>query len=305
MKLFTKEVKIALVAIVGIVILFFGLNFLKGLSVFSSTNKYYIAFDNISGLSSSSPIYADGYQVGVVEDVIYDYSHRNPVKVMVGIDKQMRIPAGSKAEIVSDMLGNVQVNLKLSNNLQQIVEPGGTITGTVNNGAMGQLSSMIPTVERMLPKLDSIMASLNTILADPAVIQSLHNIQATTQHLANSTAQLNTLIAGLNSKVPAVIDKADKMLDNTNTIAANLATVDIAQTMEQVDKTIENLKLLSDKLNSDKGTLGLLLNDPQLYNNLNLTMESANNLVTDLKQHPKRYVHFSIFGKKDKPAETE
>lgn len=305
MKLFTKEVKIALVAIIGIVILFFGLNFLKGLSVFSSTNKYYIAFDNISGLSSSSPIYADGYQVGVVEDVIYDYSHRNPVKVMVGIDKQMRIPAGSKAEIVSDMLGNVQVNLKLSNNLQQIVEPGGTITGTVNNGAMGQLSSMIPTVERMLPKLDSIMASLNTILADPAVIQSLHNIQATTQHLANSTAQLNTLIAGLNSKVPAVIDKADKMLDNTNTIAANLATVDIAQTMEQVDKTIENLKLLSDKLNSDKGTLGLLLNDPQLYNNLNLTMESANNLVTDLKQHPKRYVHFSIFGKKDKPAETE
>ena len=97
MKAFTKEVKIALVAIVGVIILFFGMNFLKGINIFSSTNDYFIEFKDISGLSSSSPIYADGYQVGTVKDVIYDYSGEKPARVVVALDKEMRIPAGSSA----------------------------------------------------------------------------------------------------------------------------------------------------------------------------------------------------------------
>ena len=111
MKALTKEVKIALVAIAGVVILFFGMNFLKGLNLFSSTNDYYIEFDDISGLSTSSPIYADGYKVGTVKSVIYDYSNEHPIRVLVGLDNQIRIPKGSSAEIESDLMGNVKVNL--------------------------------------------------------------------------------------------------------------------------------------------------------------------------------------------------
>lgn len=300
MKYFTKEVKIALVAIAGVVVLFFGMNFLKGLNIFSSEDNYYVQFSDITGLSSSSPVYADGFKVGVVKDIIYDYSHTEGSKVLIGVDKQLRIPQGSSAEIVSDMLGNVKVNLLLANNPREKVAPGGLIKGMINDGAMGKLQDMVPAVEKMLPKLDIIMTSLNAILADPAIRQSLHNVQAITDNLTTSTAQLNTLMAGLNKNVPGMMAKANNVLDNTETLTANLAAVDVASTMRQVDQTIANVQQLTAKLNSKEGTLGLLMNDTQLYDNLNSTMRNADSLVIDLRQHPKRYVHFSVFGRKDK-----
>ena len=153
MKGFTKEVKIALVAIVGVIILFFGMNFLKGLNIFSSTDDYYIEFKDISGLSTSSPIYADGFKVGTVKDVIYDYAGDKPTRVLVGLDKAMRIPAGSTAEIESDFMGNIKVNLLLANNPRERVMPGSTIKGYVNGGALGKAADMIPNIEKMLPYL--------------------------------------------------------------------------------------------------------------------------------------------------------
>lgn len=300
MKYFTKEVKIALVAIAGVVVLFFGMNFLKGLNIFSSEDNYYVQFSDITGLSSSSPVYADGFKVGVVKDIIYDYTHTEGSKVLIGVDKQLRIPQGSSAEIVSDMLGNVKVNLLLANNPHEKVAPGGLIKGMINDGAMGKLQDMVPAVEKMLPKLDSIMTSLNAILADPAIRQSLHNVQTITDNLTTSTAQLNTLMAGLNKNVPGMMAKANNVLDNTETLTANLAAVDVASTMRQVDQTIANVQQLTAKLNSKEGSLGLLMNDTQLYDNLNSTMRNADSLVIDLRQHPKRYVHFSVFGRKDK-----
>lgn len=300
MKYFTKEVKIALVAIAGVVVLFFGMNFLKGLNIFSSEDNYYVQFSDITGLSSSSPVYADGFKVGVVKDIIYDYSHTEGSKVLIGVDKQLRIPQGSSAEIVSDMLGNVKVNLLLANNPREKVAPGGLIKGMINDGAMGKLQDMVPAVEKMLPKLDSIMTSLNAILADPAIRQSLHNVQTITDNLTTSTAQLNTLMAGLNKNVPGMMAKANNVLDNTETLTANLAAVDVASTMRQVDQTIASVQQLTAKLNSKEGSLGLLMNDTQLYDNLNSTMRNADSLVIDLRQHPKRYVHFSVFGRKDK-----
>ena len=300
MKAFTKEVKIAIVAIVGAVILFFGMNFLKGLNLFSSTDDYYIEFKDISGLSSSSPIYADGYQVGTVKDVIYDYTGEHPTRVLIALDKAMRIPVGSSAEIESDMMGNVKVNLLLANNPRQRVEPGGTIVGDVNGGALGKAAEMIPTIEKMLPKLDSILASVNLLLADPAIGQSLHNVQTITANLTTSSAELNTLMRQLNRNVPTMLAKANGVLDNTNTLTGNLAQLDLASTKQQVDQTIANVQAITAKLNSNNGTLGLLMNDASLYNNLNSTMMSADSLLTNLRQHPKRYVHFSLFGKKDK-----
>lgn len=300
MKALTKEVKIALVTIVGVVILFFGMNFLKGLNLFSSTDDYFIEFKDISGLSSSSPIYADGYQVGTVKDVIYDYTNTNPTKVVVAIDKAMRIPEGSSAEIVSDMMGNVKVNLLLANNPRSRIMPGQTIRGDVNNGAMGQLSAMIPAVEAMLPKLDSILASVNALLADQALAQTLHNVETVTQNLTTSSAELNKLMATMNHGVPTMMTKANRVLDNADVLTANLASLDLASTKQQVDNTIASVQQLTNRLNSNDGTLGLLMNDPSLYNNLTSTMRDADSLLVNLRQHPKRYVHFSLFGKKDK-----
>lgn len=300
MKYFTKEVKIALVAIVGIVALFYGLNFLKGLSLFSSDNTYKMAFKSIDGVSNSCPVYADGYRVGTIMGVEYNYDKSGDIILEADIDKDLRIPLGSTAEIVSDMMGNTKINLLLANNPRERMNPGDIIKGEVSEGAMGELKNMIPAVQQILPKLDSIMHSLNVLLADPAIAGTLHNVNTISQNLTVSTSEINTLLASLNKQVPGMLAKADGVMTNAQTVSGNLAALDLAGTMAQVDATLANVKSLTETLNSREGTVGLLLHDPGLYNNLTATMASADSLMVDLKAHPKRYVHFSLFGKKDK-----
>ena len=296
----TKEIKIALVAIVGILIMYFGINFLKGMNLFSTNNTYFITFDDIQGLGASTPIYADGYKVGTVDGLEYDYKENGPIKVKVDINKDLRIPQGSKAEIVKDLMGNLQVNLLLANNPRERVEPGGIIPGAVNGGMMDKAASLVPVVEKMLPKLDSILTSVNALLADPALAASLHNVETITSNLTVSTRELNTLMAGLNKQVPGMIGKANDVLDNTNRLTANLASLDVQGTLNKVNQTLESAHQFTEKLNSNQGSLGLLMNDTKLYDNLTSTMSHADSLVIDLKAHPKRYVHFSVFGRKDK-----
>lgn len=296
----TKEIKIALVAIVGILIMYFGINFLKGMNLFSTNNTYYMTFDDIQGLGASTPIYADGYKVGTVDGMEYDYKENGPIKVKVDINKDLRIPQGSKAEIVKDLMGNLQVNLLLANNPRERVEPGGVIPGAVNGGMMDKAANLIPVVEKMLPKLDSILTSVNALLADPALAASLHNVETITSNLTVSTRELNTLMAGLNKQVPGMVRKANGVLDNTNRLTANLASLDVQGTLNKVNQTLESAHQFTEKLNSNQGSLGLLMNDTKLYDNLTSTMSHADSLVIDLKAHPKRYVHFSVFGRKDK-----
>ncbi|WP_294719248.1 MlaD family protein [Prevotella sp.] len=300
MKYFTKEVKIAIVAIVGLVVLFLGMNFLKGLELFSSDNRYYISFRDISGLSSSCPIYADGYKVGVVRGIVYDYTQSKDIIVEADINKDMRIPKGSSAEIVSDLMGNVKVNLLLASNPRERVNPGETIVGGINDGAMGQMKDLIPVVQDMLPKLDSILASVNLLLQDPAIANSLHNVETVTGNLTISTRRLNTLLGTLNSRMPGLLAKADGVMDNAQVVTSNLSKVDVEGTMSKVNATLDNVQAFTDQLNNNNGSLGLLMRDPNLYYNLNATVKSADSLLIDLKSHPKRYVHFSVFGRKDK-----
>ena len=124
MKHITKEIQIALVAIVGVIVLFFGLQFLKGLNIFGGSNTYYIVFDDINGLSASSPIYADGYKVGTVKGISLDYNHAEKITVEVNLDKDLRLPKGTEAEISSDMLGNIKVNLRMANNPAEKINVG-------------------------------------------------------------------------------------------------------------------------------------------------------------------------------------
>ena len=294
------KVKIAIVAIVGLVVLFLGMNFLKGLELFSSDNRYYISFRDISGLSSSCPIYADGYKVGVVRGIVYDYSQSKDIIVEADINKDMRIPKGSSAEIVSDLMGNVKVNLLLASNPRERVNPGETIVGGINDGAMGQMKDLIPVVQDMLPKLDSILASVNLLLQDPAIANSLHNVETVTGNLTVSTRRLNTLLGTLNRRMPGLLAKADGVMDNAQVVTSNLSKVDVEGTMSKVNATLDNVQAFTDQLNNNTGSLGLLMRDPNLYYNLNATVKSADSLLIDLKSHPKRYVHFSVFGRKDK-----
>ena len=300
MKKFSKEIQIALVAIAGLLVLYFGLHFLKGMTLFSGDNKYYVKFKDVSGLSVASPIFANGYRVGVVETIEFNYENTGEIVASIGVDKNMQVPKGSRAEIATDLMGNVKVQLVLGNVADGVVAPGDTITGGQQVGAMGKAADMIPTIQQMLPKLDSILASVNTLLADPAITSSLHNVDQITANLSRTSQDLSQLTAQLNRQMPQMLKNADGVLANTNQITKNLNELDIAATMTSVNTTLKNVEQMTATLNSKEGTLGLLMRDPGLYNNLNSTMMHADSLMMDLKQHPKRYVHFSVFGKKDK-----
>ena len=300
MKKFSKEIQIALVAIAGLLVLYFGLHFLKGMTLFSGDNKYYVKFKDVSGLSVASPIFANGYRVGVVEEIMFDYQNTGEIVAAIDVDTELGVPKGSRAEIATDLMGNVKVLLVLGNAADGMVAPGDTITGSQQVGAMGKAADMIPAVQQMLPKLDSILASVNTLLADPAIANSLHNVDQITADLTRTSHDLSLLTAQLNRQMPQMLQNADGVLANTDQITKDISNMDFAATMTSVNTTLKNVEQMTAALNSREGTLGLLMRDPSLYYNLNSTMMHADSLMLDLKQHPKRYVHFSVFGKKDK-----
>ncbi|NDW11731.1 MCE family protein [Bacteroides sp. 214] len=294
-KYFTKEVRIGIVAIVALIILFYGINYLKGVQIFTPSSYFYVKYTNISGLTKSSPVFADGYKVGVVHDIEYDLKSPGNVIVAVEIDKDMRIPKGSSAEIVTDMLGGVKMNLLLVNNLRESHAVGDTIPGTMNNGIMETVAAFVPKIETMLPKLDSILTGLNTLIRNENIPATLESVKNITANLEITTSSFNHL---LQKDIPQITGKLNTISDNFVEISSTLKEMDLTGMYTKIDQTLANVKQFTENLNNPDNTIGLLLNDPQLYNNLNSTATNASMLLEDLKNHPKRYVHFSLFGRK-------
>ncbi len=300
MKFFTKEVKIALVAIAAIIVLFIGMQFLKGMSLFSSNDVYYVCFDDVSGVSASSPVYANGYRVGVVKSIDYDYDHPDRIMVAVDLDPEVKLHEGTRAEIVSDFLGNVKLELRFGPADARLLSKGDTISGGLQAGLMSKAADMLPQVEQLLPKVDSILSGINALVADPALSGTMHNAQQLTASLNSTAQQLSRLTAQLSRDVPTMMSKASGVLTNTETLTGNLAQIDLDATMKKVDATLANVQQMTAALSNPKGTAGLLLNDAQLYNNINSTMRCVDSLLVDFKNHPRRYINVSVFGKKDK-----
>ncbi len=308
MNFFTKEVKIALTAIVAVVLMYFFINFFKGVNLFKSSNTYYVKFDDVCGLLEANQVFANGYAVGLVRSIDFDYAEGKGVLVAVELDKEMRLPVGTTADLEVEMLGGVKMNLRLGTNPLVALEPGDTISGGLYQGALAKMSAMVPQVEQLMPKLDSILSNLARLTGDPALTQTLHNLADMTGDLKTTTKSLNGLLA---NDVPQLTKRLNNISANLEKTTGQLANVDIDAIMGKVNATLENVNSLSkrmdnvaltldNKMNSNTGTLGALLNDRALYNSLDSTVNSANALLMDLKANPKRYVHFSVFGKKQK-----
>lgn len=300
MKFFTKEVKIALTGIAAVVLLFIGINFLKGINVFQASNTFYVKFKDINGLTISNAVYANGYPVGIVREIFYDYMKSENVVVRIELDDEMRVPVGTKAEIETELMGGAKINLVLGEDPLRHMTAHDTIVGGKYEGSLSKMEAMIPTVVNILPKLDSVMSNLNRLTSDPALLATLHNAADITAELKTTTTQLNRL---LKNDVPQLTARLNRIGENVETLTSDLAKVDVAATMQSVNETLENTKKitsdLSLKMGSKDNTLGLMLNDRSLYDGLNSTVSHADSLMIDLKAHPKRYVHFSVFGRKD------
>lgn len=303
----TREIKIALSAICAIALLIYGINFLKGVNIFQSNNVYYVAFQDITGLAESNPVYASGYRIGTVRNINYDYNSTGMVYVSVDVEKDMHLTEGSYAELDAQMLGGVTMNIILGQS-PRTLSPGDTILGGPHVGALDKAASLMPQVQNMMPKLDSILSGVNAIVNNPAMQQTLANAATLTEELKTTTRTLNALMAGNVSKIAANLEPTTRHL---NSVSEKLDQIDYATTIASVNQTLTQLQQFTTELNnsikptlnalnSSNSTLGLLLRDRQLYDNLNNTATAADSLLNNLREHPKRYVHFSIFGKKDK-----
>ena len=298
---FTREVRVGIMAVVAIFVLYFGLNFLKGVDIFSPINYYYATYDNIGGLVPSSPVYVKGYKVGQVEEVKYDFTIQESFVVKISVSKDIKLPKGSKIELYDDgLMGGkaIQIVFEPLKGDYAAYASGDTIESQIGGGLMAQLSGeLMPKIESISTQADSLLRSVRVLIESKEIKNSLTSIEKTTTDLATTSAQLKKI---MNKDVPNVLSDVNAVTGDLKKVSGNLSKIDFAATFASIDYTIKNLNLMTDKINSGEGSIGMLLNNKDLYVNLSNTAASADQLIIDLKNNPKRYVHFSLFGSKTK-----
>ena len=289
----TKEAKIGLVSIISLALLYFGINYLKGINLFKPVNHYFVTFHNVKDVTVSSPVYIDGFKVGLVRSIVYDYENTDKITVEISLDDEMKLTSGSYITIIKTLLSGGELHIHLNKYVKDYLKPGATLEGRMEEDMMQAVQEKIlPGVAELLPKIDSILGGLQTLITHPAIAQSLDHIEKTTGNLEVSTRQLNTLQS---KEVTVIVSDLKVITGNFTEVSSGLKELDLATTVNSINATLANLQLTADKLNKKDNSLGLLLNDRSLYDNLDSTMVNASNLLIDLKKNPKRYVHFSVF----------
>lgn len=297
-KIFSKEMIIGVCVIIALAILFLGIDFLKGINIFTPANYYYTSFTNVEGLAQSAPVTINGYKVGLVRSIEYEYDNPGHVKVELSLDKNLKVPAGSKAILASDLLGTASIKLDLSdsNDFHSI---GDRLVGVNESGMMDAISGeLLPSVGSIMPKIDTLLTNINTLVGDPAILASVKRLDAITAQLEATSRNLTAMT----SRLSPVVTDVQQVTGNVSQLTGNLAELSgmlkeapIDSLMLDLQVTTANLKLLSEQLNDPNSTLGKLTTDPALYNNINATVSSLDSLFVDIKRNPKRYVTIKVF----------
>jgi len=295
-KYFNKEIIIALVTVISLGLLYFGLNYLKGANIFKPANLYYVRMPDVSELQPANPVYVDGFKVGLVREINYDFQKTGQIVVQISLDKKMRIETDSHIEIKVGLTSGAYLNLVLNKYVSTYYQAGDTIDGVSEKGIMEKISTdLLPQFTALLPRLDTILQGIQFLVNHPAISLSLERLSATTANLETSTRQLNVLLL---DSIPPIMSNMHQISSDLTSVSAQLKQMDFVATLNRADQMIQNLDQITLKLKSKDNSLGLLLNDRTLYDHLDTTIVNASNLLLDIKQSPKRYVHFSVFGKK-------
>lgn len=294
-----KEVIIGLIVIVAMLILFFGINFLKGINLFKASNYYYAVYGNVEGLAQSAPVTINGYKVGIVREIKYDFAHPGHVVVEMSVDKSLRVPSGTEAVLVSDLLGTASISLSLASDGSGYHAVGDTIASKVNAGLMaGVTDNLMPAINSMVPKLDSLFTSLNAIAGNPALHQSISRLDDITAELNGTLRALRAASSGLApiaKDIKSITGNVDTITGDLAVVSGRLREAPLDSIAVDLSATMANLKQLTEALNNPDGSVGKLTSDPALYDNLNATITSLDSLFVDIKRNPKRYISIKVF----------
>lgn len=314
---YAREIKVGALATLCLFLLFFGFNFLKGLNIFSPTNSFHGLYSDLHGLEEQAAVYIRGHKVGQVVRISYDFTRDSAFTVDISINKDIALPQGTRMALIADgLLGGMAIELQLpscsdsghtaersysENGLTGeagLIEKGSFLPTTYVPGLMESLQGeLLAHVDDAIQNVDSLVAELRGQVEGGHLKNTLSNADRISGDLANVSTDLKRM---MNKQVPTIVNNADTAIANLNTIVSDLKKADLAATVARVDTAVDGVNGLIADVRSQEGTLGQLIYNKSLYDHIDATVISADSLLVDLKAHPKRYVHFSVFGKKDK-----
>lgn len=302
-----KEIKVAVLAITSIVIFYFGFNFLKGIDFFNPTNEYYAVYDHVNGLTASNPVLLSGLSVGRVSKIEILQEKDNHLKVYFEVREDITLGEESVAMLATDILGSQTIVIQ-RNKVTNPLPDGSEIKGDIEPSLTSQIQEQAYPV---LKTVDSVGQHLNAILAnisrnEEAIQNIMLNVEVTTQNLAKISekqATINSVIDDFKKISATLADEKDglkALLQKTNGIADSVNALELARVVNRLDTTLITINNTVAAMQDGEGTVDKLLNDDSLYTNLNQTLVDLDALLIDMKDQPKKYVHFSLFGRKDK-----
>ncbi|MCL7987949.1 MlaD family protein [Sphingobacterium sp. lm-10] len=310
----SNETKVGALTAIAIALLFIGYSFLKGNDVFTSENTYYTEYNNVDGLSASKPVMVNGYQIGRVSSL--KMQDNGKIRAEFKIKNDYAIPSNTVARIVSaDLLGSKAIVFELGNSTT-MARDGDPLLSDIQANLMEKVEPLQHKVENLVVKLDSVLSAVNTTLDDEFqrdFKQSLRSISVSLGNVEKITNDVEGLVGSERVRLTKIMmnlesitsnfknydGQINSILTNLDTMSNNLAQVQIKETVDNANKAMQEVHVITQKIQNGDGSLSLLINDDKLYNNLNNASLNLDNLVKDLKENPGRYLRLSLFGKKD------
>lgn len=291
----SKEFKIGIAFIIAMFLLYYGISFLKGVNIFKPSDTYMVVFDDVTGLTISSPVTLNGFQIGLVSSMELDTKNPGRVITYLNMNKGVKIQKNSKMSLDVSMLGSATLILEPNIYVNEYISYDDTIMGIRKKGLMDAAGDLAPQIGQLVPKIDSILTGIQLLVSNPALAQSLENVNQITADLSKSTKQMNILMTKLNQDIPTITGNLASMSNDLSGVSKKVNAMDLQGTYQSLDSTMKNIQHLSSKMAAKDNSLGLLLNDRQMYDSINTTINNASLLLKDVKENPQRYINVKVF----------
>jgi len=306
----SREIKTGVVAVIIIVLFIWGYNFLKGRKILDPNRTYYAVYNNVQGLVPTSAVLINGLKVGTVSKITFHPTKPGMLVVHIEISNDIEFSKQTVAEIFSpDFISGKSLRLKLVQG-GEYAKSGDTLAGVISTDIMGMINEQIAPlqskVESFVVNSDSVMTNVNKVLDarnKDNIARSLENLNQTLLQIRNISAKADKMLTENSPRIDSMMINADKAMKGLSRISDSLQTANIGVTVAKMEASVGLLNSMLDSINQGKGSLGRLMHDEALYNNMEATTKEMEMLLKDMKENPKRYVHFSVFGKKETPYE--
>ena len=307
----SREIKTGIAAVIIIFLSFWGYNFLKNRSLYDSTRTFYAEYTNVQGLAPKSPITINGLKVGTVSEITFHPFKKGILVAHLNMSNDIQFSVNSVAQIYSpDFISGKSLKINIALDESSIAVSGDTLIGEVDAGILGMINEQIAPlqskVESFVVNTDSVMQSVNQLMNDENqknIKESLANMNAVLSQFRSTAANLE-MMTSEGGKIDSIMTGANKTMNNLAQISDSLMAANIGATVVELQHSLESFNVILDSVKTGHGTLGKLMKDEALYTNLTNASKELEELLKEVKEHPKRFVHLSVFGKKEKPYET-